>query len=190
MNTLLVRTNQSSYGLPIMKQENRVRCMPMRARRNAQMEVMGVAIIVVLIAIALLFVISFKVNSASSAKNTQVAYGSEQLGTNFLAAALKTTVCPKYTVEDLIAACAKGNGLSCSGNACAEANATIQTITHKTLDPWGTGYRFNIIYPSSAFMLVANNSCAAQSPKYKPGIFFIPLYETGQTITVQLDICR
>src|SRR3990170_4294913 len=152
-----------------------MRCKPLR---KAQVEIMGVAIIVLLVSIAFLFVISFQARSSSRAeKSPQATYGMEQLSTNFLAASLQTSACQKYTVEDLIVACAKGTGQGCSStDPCMEANETLQILLLRTLDAWNVGYQFGIVYPGNRQVAI-NTSCPDDAPKYRKAEFYIPLYE-------------
>lgn len=159
--------------------------------KKAQVEIMGVAIIVLLVSIAFLFVISFQARSSSRAdKSPQATYGMEQLSTNFLAASLQTSACQKHTVEDLVVACAKGTKQGClTEDPCMEANETLEALLTRTLDTWEIGYQFMISYPGNRQVLI-NTSCPDAAEKYRKAEFFIPLYEVGQSASMSLHICR
>jgi hypothetical protein len=162
--------------------------------KKSQVEIMGVAVIVLLISVALLFIISFKTNQAANTPNPVVSYSNDQLGTNFLSAALKTNVCPAYKLEDLISACGKGAEQACTepgpGVPCNDANEAITAMLEKSLDDWNVPYIFSIQYPDTTKNFERHYECAANQQRYRSAEFYIPLYQTGQTIIVSLTVCK
>ena len=116
-------------------------------QNKAQMEMMGLVVIVVLVSIGMLFYISFKINTSQQpSTEPQEEYTDKQLATNYLQAALKTTSeCKDLNVQQLLQDCALFKNIDCvRGNSCFFVNETLDEINNKTLESWNQGYHFKI----------------------------------------------
>jgi hypothetical protein len=156
------------------------------------MEIMGVAFIVLLASLGFLFIISINSRDSSHTEDPHLVYAEDQLSTNFLAAALKTNACEKYTVEDLITACGREfSDQSCNlgSTPCSDAETTIRDMLDKSLKEWDKKYFLTIIYPSGLPTEI-KRECEEDQLNYKPAEFYIPIYDRGKTITVRLTICK
>lgn len=114
--------------------------------KKAQMEIMGLVIIVILIALGLLFAIKFFVFKEPSNVKQKFVY--EEQTSNMLSAMLKTNVCKgKETIESLLVDCAEGETIVCNDGktSCENAIEMIGNIFEKTLEgPWQQDYEFSV----------------------------------------------
>jgi hypothetical protein len=116
--------------------------------RKSQAEIMGIAIVMVLIMIGILFVIQFIV--VPEGDNIKKTYSQKELSSNFLNAILKTTTsCNNMRMTELIQDCAENYGnpfqencidstrIICSNpngcKSCDFLNRSLYYITDKTL---------------------------------------------------------
>ncbi|NQU98093.1 hypothetical protein HQ533_01385 [Candidatus Woesearchaeota archaeon] len=153
--------------------------------RKAQMEIMGLIVIVILLVLGMVFMVTLQTNRPKNEIKT--SYEDDQLASNFIISFLKTnSECRGYTMEELIQDCATGDRLGCGGS-CKYLNQTLHDTISKTLDVWGKKYRFEINMPNSN--IVFNSSCDADDEKdsaFQP----ISLYPQTGTVVLKLDICE
>ena len=92
--------------------------------KKAQMEVMGLIVIVVLLILAIFFVVAFK--TSQPGKKIQNTFSDDQLSAKFLISFLKTSAgCRDLTIEDLIQDCAVERRITCMGlDSCTFVNKT------------------------------------------------------------------
>lgn len=174
--------------------------------KKGQMEVMGLAIIVILISVSMLFAISFVVLKKPTSYKTE--FTQTELASNMLSTLLETTIptCNDLSMKDLYKDCAidpynpqvRCNDAACELNhslasgeqcdSCQFINYTTYIILNKTLGEWNTGYGFNARTTTSTKNLVSIGLCP-DVKKHK--IYPIPIDPTGQNILdVTLDICN
>lgn len=112
--------------------------------RKGQMEILGLAIIVVLIMLGVLFAIMFVLRAPSS--DTAAKYRESQLAASIVTTMLGTTTsCRGATVTELLQDCAVFERLDCNGaSSCDEADAAIEEMLEGTLQAWKRSYTFNI----------------------------------------------
>lgn len=124
----------------------------MKLRKQGQIEIMGFALIVILIAFALLFA----VRVFFTTKNIEPALQreAEQLSSSFVYTVLQVdSQCTRDTTfQDLLVDCANaayvGGTIICANSqrSCLYANETIGLLLSKTLHAWGVadnpGYEF------------------------------------------------
>ena len=166
--------------------------------KKAQMEIMGLVIIVILVALGMLFAIKFFVFKEPSETKQKFTY--EQQTSNMLSAMLKTNVCKgKETVESLLIDCVEGETIICddSQSSCEKANETIAIIFSDTLEgPWKQDYEFSVVkkspsgsldpdIPFSQFPKNNINMCSGRSKK--AAVQPLPI-RTG-TMVIKLNIC-
>ena len=162
----------------------------MRAKKKAQMELMGLAIIVVIMVIAMFFAIGFLMSAPK--KSVVKSFEDDQLATNFIVALLKTSACD-VTVEKLIYDCSLNQVLDCDGgtdNSCAHLETVVEDIKNATLDEWGVVYDLHIDMPSSTDIRHTVPECVGQVEKATQGFQPISLYPAPVQAKVTLDICR
>ncbi|MEA3430697.1 MAG: hypothetical protein U9R08_05470 [Nanoarchaeota archaeon] len=176
--------------------------------RKGQMEVFGLAVIVILLVIGMLFMVRFVILRPQSQAKAASSFVSKDMASNVVVYMLdvtvdKSEVCNKrLDITDLIRDCALGGGIRCLDTTppsiipTCEIAATIieDNILKDTLDFYGHEYFFSV-YKSSLGpdmpiedLVISNRVDDAPCPGKKiSGIAFIPL--TPDLLNVQLDIC-
>lgn len=156
--------------------------------RKAQIEIMGLIVIVILLTLGMVFTISLKADQPK--KEIKKTFNDDQLSSNFILAFLETsTGCRSYNMEHMIQDCAVENNTPCDGlTSCKYLNKTLKTFLGKTLDVWGTKYALKI--EGMALEIKFNSSCGPDDDKdttFQP--VSISRYGYFDTATIWLDIC-
>ncbi len=115
--------------------------------KKGQMEILGLAFVVLLIFVGIIFVIIFDINKPVSTQRTDFMY--KQLSSNMINSIIHATTidCNNNHIEDLMRDCALGETVECDNGeySCTYVNNTILDIFNKTIDIWlPTGYVFNV----------------------------------------------
>ncbi len=167
-------------------------------QKRAQMEIMGLAIIILLIVIGLLFV--FKFMGSKPKDELKQEFVDTKLASNMLNVILKTTLdCKDIEIKNLYQDCAEGiTNIDYCGDddPCHKASVVVEDILNNTLKKWGKSYTFNATIgtgPDSVKTLISNKDCTAANigSKYaflESEIYPIPTDEG--TMLIKLDICR
>ena len=161
--------------------------------KKSQMEILGLAIVVLFIVLIMGFVISFIV--MKSPEQHRKSYKNEQLAINTVSAVLETnTDCNDQSIAALLRDCAEYNpgSLYCGIQSCVYAKTTIKSIFEKTLNKWNTNYNFVVfISEGSNIMEISNDEACNESntPDFEKetGNFKIPTY-VG-TLNVFIGVC-
>lgn len=113
--------------------------------KKAQVEIVGLIIIVILIVIVMSIVLTFKVTEEPELIAKDYFY--DQMPTSFLLTFLRTTAncSEEVSFEELLKDCAKNKALSCEGmDSCDYINSTLTNILNQTLNKWVLGYSLQI----------------------------------------------
>ena len=162
--------------------------------KKAQTEILGLAVVVVLIIIATVLVAKFGFRKTTDIRTDFV--NSEE-ASNILNTFLKTSAsqCSQLTMTELLQDCTQSNGLVCSNgqDSCSFVQSTATKILSGTLDAEKKKYEFIVCsnfnvkeikcYDSTP-MVKVGNECAGQK---KLKIFPIPI--NSGTIYTKLEIC-
>ncbi len=158
--------------------------------KKAQMEILGLAVIIILITLAGLFVLRFVVLKPVEIKTS---YTMKSLAVDTLTAMLRTnTECYGETVKDLLMDCAesyteKGDILCENGQfSCQFVKDMINTTLAKTLKTWNRNYIFNASTRDKTLMTFSNGGCKA-AKMIEPAIQPLP---TSNNLEVRLDVCE
>ena len=110
--------------------------------KKAQMEIMGLAVIVILLVIAMLFVIGIMLNPEKSIRKP---YTYEKLASNSMNAVLKTsTSCRNLDIKDLLKDCGGDQVIFCGDQpSCIFLTSEISKIFEDTITPLNIKYFFN-----------------------------------------------
>jgi hypothetical protein len=135
-----------------MNRKNRRR---FNSKRRAQMELMGVALIVILISLGMLFFVRFKLTSQKASHGKEI--GQSEMAANFLSTLQDTNVpeCSGMNFMALLQDCAtyksSGGSILCSGgvSACEYLHDKIELILEESLGAWQVSYFFNATLAST-----------------------------------------
>jgi len=118
----------------------------MKNKKKAQVEIVGLLIIVILVVIVVSLVMKFKVSEKP--RQIQKDYMHDQMSTSFLLTLLRSnTQCSgEITFEEAFQNCANHQTISCPGysGVCDYLNGSIKGILNQTLNVWEIGYKFMI----------------------------------------------
>jgi len=169
-------------------------------KSKAQMEIMGLAIVVVLLTLAVLFTIQFVYLKPE--QDVKGSFETSQLAANTINAILQTTSsnCYGHQVKKLISNCAVNpptGTIRCdveSDNtrkySCEKAADEIRYMLSQTLLDWKLSYNFTIIIPGYAdnnndfTFTPADFKCSGERESK-----LAPLQTDIGTVNVRLDIC-
>ena len=168
------------------------------------MEMMGLAIIVILLSMALLFVIRFVVLKEPTQHTKE--YAQSELAANFLNTLMETNAprCSNVKFETLFMDCvannANGGNIPCMGDtgfvtsrSCEYLRETIPLILEQTFDKWKIKYRFiattsssDDIFDSTALLFDKIDSGCTDSQNRKVKVQPLP---SNPPLNVALFIC-
>lgn len=169
--------------------------MKKRNGRKSQMEMFGLALIVILIIIGFFIFVSFR--QKVPINNYKKSYIADEMASNFINSVVNVNpvecIGNDYTVSDMLKFCARGDIIECSGstNACAIANKTLWTIANKTLVKQGMVFSLytNGINWNNKEIIIKNRNCTSRETGQR-GTIPISLYPVPGHVYLNLDICR
>jgi hypothetical protein len=156
-------------------------------KKKAQMEIMGLAMIIILLALAMLFVVRFVV--LRPPEDIKKTFTYETLAQNTLNTMLLTTTeCGDRPVLRLLIDCAEGGFIQCpqSTNSCTYSQDVIEEIITHTLEEWNKDYYLTIKIGDDDILLPFGSPCPGESTTSHPCCVLPTGY--GQLITT-LEIC-
>jgi len=165
----------------------------MKKKNKAQMEIMGLVVIVVLVTLGFFFYIIFTAGKNNS--SIKKDFEDDQLASNFVISFLKTDVgCKDYTIETLIQDCAgPSQNIECGGiTSCDLIETLSQVYINNTLKKWGKDYNLTIEMPGSPVKESVSYERDCSASKYNVVSAWQPisLYPYKRTARVKLDICQ
>lgn len=157
-------------------------------RKNGQIEIMGLLLIIVLFAFGILLALYFVLSPSDTSVSQQVKE-SIIAGNTITSMRKTTTTCFERTVEELLEDCARtGGALQCPSGAstCNVAETVITEILDLTFDELQRDYYFTIEGATYFDSLTFGQKCpGALESKQEP----VPV-GVGFDILLTLDICR
>ncbi|MBN1376915.1 hypothetical protein JW949_01125 [Candidatus Woesearchaeota archaeon] len=159
--------------------------------RNAQAEIMGLMVIVVLVTLGFFFAVSLRSNIKTS--DIQSDYTDKQLSTTFIIALLQTNIkdCPEYNVEDLIIDCATGENIECNWvGSCDMLETTLNEITDKSLIKWNSAFNLSVWDNEDNIIYTRAQNCGRGSTRIRTGIQPVQLYPVPGNAKFTLTICK
>jgi hypothetical protein len=167
--------------------------------RKSQMEILGIAVIVVFLALGIFFVVKFNVFSTPS--GTRDVYTQSELSSSVVSAIISTTTpdCKNANVRQLLIDCAAnfyyGGSIICKTEddhdnlSCEYVNQTLNHLLNITLDSWSKNYIFNVTTalgtePQVVYSKVGGSCIGSRMASQ----FFFPT-GTGGTLLLKLDVC-
>ena len=160
----------------------------MKFKKTAQMEILGLAIVIALIFVAIIFIVRLGFEKPT---NYRRGFVSSELASNMLNTFLRTSArddCFQLTMTELLQDCAQtqGIGITCNNgdDSCKYANSTAKEVFEKTFDKWNTNYEFLAYTDISRPFIRLGENCKSDK---KSELFPIPI--SSQTMYVKLDVC-
>lgn len=160
---------------------------------------LGIAIVVILISIGILFIVSNALRGGGEATEKR-EFSEKQLATNILASMLSTsTPCQNDRISTLLIDCGNcyqtGSCRSCDGvDVCTYLNDTIALLLDATLKNWNKKYELKAYTdPTLVPVHITNNideclSGEGEGFRYiQKDSYYLPLYPG--TMTVELGLC-
>ena len=155
--------------------------------KKSQMEILGLAIVIVLILVATIFIVRFLVIKAPV--DYRKGFVSAELASNMLNTFLKTAAneCSQLTMTELLQDCGQGRGIACDNgmDSCMFAESAARQIFEETLDKWNMKYEFLAYTNINSPLVKIGKPCAAEK---RSKLFPIPI--SAGTMYTKLDICR
>jgi len=174
----------------------------MRKNKKAQMEIIGLAVIVIMLSFGLIFALKVMMKPPSK---IQESFAQKQLSQNTIDAMIKSsTNCRGLDLQELIIDCAnsaQGGRIECSGiRSCNFVKMSMEQILDRTLDEWAVPYRLRAYIGNEVLIgepgneiYFENLECGQGIEDRKvdvvsPGIQPLPI-QSG-TLTIMLEICK
>lgn len=154
--------------------------------KRAQMEILGLAIVVVLVILGMLFVIKFM--SLQEPGNLRQPVVQSQTAASYITAYLKTNVpdCRGLTVTDLLQDCAVGGGITCEdgSDSCRKAEEVAEEVFSRTFEVWRQPYYFVAFMDEGSPLVELGEQCPGERRTRQ-----FPLPTGVDTMFVRLDLC-
>jgi hypothetical protein len=159
--------------------------------RKGQTEVLGFAMVMLLVSVGMLFIVGFIILREPS--DIKRVFTDKQLAVNMNDALLSSTSgCKGIEFERLIIDCAQYQEILCDTSntisSCSHIETAMRDIFTNTLEKWGKGYKYQIYFEGMDPMIHLNSGDGACNGDLEPGIFYLPT--TKGTVFVRLDICE
>ncbi len=149
------------------------------------MEIMGLGVLVVLIALGMLIYLS--TSSTKEQETPQKSFSQRQLGINFLTAYKEVSVdcgLNQVNIEELVKYCALNSSFTCYGEThCKVLNDTTTEILTKSLDEWNVKYNLSI----EDIPYIYTSNFANCTEREAPGVLFVS--SKFKPIKMELQIC-
>lgn len=171
--------------------------------KKSQTEIMGLAIIVILVAFGLVFMMKYMATNKPTEYQKEYLYA--ELSSNIINTLLKTTVddCLQLSFADLYRDCAENppsGSIDCRGfsspNSCSYSRTQTEEVLDKTLEEWNINYEF-IVYTEEQTILnsiwdggnsiKSSDGCLGEKKSKR---YSIPAPSTVDgTVYIKLDVC-
>jgi len=154
--------------------------------KKSQTEIMGLAIVVILIILGLLFVVRFVM--VKKPAEFKAEFTQSQLASNMLNTFLKSNTkdCAGMSITELLQDCGQGQSVYCDNGqiSCAYVKDAAADIFNKTLESWNLKYQFLVYFQNENPIIELGKECVGNK---KSKIFPIPT--AAKTLYTRLDIC-
>ena len=150
------------------------------------MEILGLAIVVVIMLVAMIFVVRFLVIQPKA--EYRKPFLTSEMASNMLNSFLKTAAqqCSQLTMTELLVDCAQPKSIVCSNgqDSCSYVQSTAGTIFERTLKEWRVNYGF-LAYTNRDDPLVQLGSGCSGERRSK--LFAVPT--STSPVYVYLELC-
>ena len=158
----------------------------MHKKKKSQMEILGLAIVVVLVLVATIFVVRFLVIKGPT--DYRKSFVTSELATNMLSTFLRTSAkdCSQLTMTELMQDCSQSKSITCDNgeDSCKFIDSTARKVFSATFDKWSMQYEFLAYTDISSPLIKIGKQCQASK---RSKVFPIPI--NTATMYAQIDIC-
>lgn len=161
--------------------------MPHKRKKKGQMEIMGLAVVIVLVTFVLIFIVRFAV--LKKPEDFKKSFTRAETATNILNTFLETASrdCHDITMTELLQDCFEIERINCNGKgSCKYVNESSIEIFSKTLDSWNIDYYFLAYQEGLKPKIELGKKCPFDKD-VKSEEFPIPI--AGGVLNVKLDLC-
>ena len=155
--------------------------------KKSQTEILGSAIVVVIILVASVFVIRFL--AAKKPDDLRTGFLTSETAKNTVSTFLKVSAegCSQLSMTELLQDCAEGESITCGNNmkSCEFAKATANSILEKTINVTNKKYEFLVYVGNNAPLIRLGDACKGQKRTSTPW----PIPTNTGKLYVNLDIC-
>lgn len=158
-------------------------------KKKGQMEILGLAIVVILLTLGVLFFIRFALSEKPS--ELKQSYEQTEMASNMINTMLRLdTECRGKSMTELMQSCASTIEINCGNGvmACEYLDNVVDEIMANTLESWGLEYQFSVWIEDGEYLVDKISSAEACQGEKESKSFFIPLQTT--TISLKLDLCN
>jgi hypothetical protein len=157
--------------------------------KRSQVEIMGLIIIVILVAVAMIFVLQFMVVRRAPTIKT---YSQAEIAENMLTAMRYTTTeCNSLTMSELLKKCVEEplSDFDCPGNMdyCEFVEQKANYLFEQTLDKWNRPYKLSIFIPEGIFDYNKTNPNLPCKGERRAATHILKT-DVG-LMTIRLDVC-
>ena len=154
--------------------------------KKAQTEIMGLAIVVILLVLGMTFVIRFMIDKEPI--DFKKRYTQAEIASNMLNTFLKSTSrdCNELSMTELLQDCSHTKSIICQNGmlSCDYVEDTAQEVFGKTLETWNFDYELRVFRDIANPIFTLGLACPLSK---KSKTFFIPT--SSGTLSVILDVC-
>lgn len=158
----------------------------MNQKKKAQTEIIGLAIVVILLIIGMTFVIRFMISNEPVDYKKQ--FTQAEIASNMLNTFLKSNSkdCNGLTMTELLQDCAQAKSIFCENGkvSCDYVKEAAGSIFGQTLEQWKADYELKVFLQENNPIFTLGRICPA-SKKSKT----FPLPTNVGTLFVKLDVC-
>jgi len=158
----------------------------LKSSKKSQTEIIGLALVVILLIIGMTFVIRFIL--AKEPVDYKKQFTQAEIASNMLNTFLKLTSrdCNGLTMTELLQDCSQSKSISCQNDqlSCDYAQEAAKEIFNATLDSWNQDYEFKAFQKEESPIFTLGQPCPA-SKKSKT----FPIPTISGALFIKLDVC-
>lgn len=155
-------------------------------KKKAQTEIIGLAIIVILLVLGMAFVVRFMLDKEPAGYKRQ--FTQAEISSNMLNSFLKAKSkdCNGLAMTELLQNCAESRSITCENgmDSCAYVEDAASYIFSQTLEQWNFGYELMAFQEGSPPIFAIGEAC----PSDKKSKTF-PIPTSSGTVSMKLDVC-
>lgn len=157
-----------------------------RLSKKSQTEIIGLAIVIILIVLGMTFVIRFMI--AKEPVDYKKQFTQAEIASNTLNTFLKSASsdCNELTMTELLQDCVQSASIFCGNEkvSCEYVNETASYIFENTLETWNLNYEFKTFQQEDNPIFTLGSTCL-EDKKSKT----FPVPTSSGTLFVKLDVC-